>query len=513
MKGRVTQGAEISADIEETCDVCVIGSGAGGAVLAAGLVEAGLDVVMLEAGGYFTRRDFTLNQGQAFPDFYQDRGGRGTDDLAIAILQGRTVGGSTTVNWTTCFRTPERILERWRSEHGVEGLDAAELAPHFDFIEKRLNISAWPESLANNNNKALLEGARALGWEAGALKRNVRGCGNSGYCGEGCPLDAKQAMHVTFLPDAIYGGMRLYADVEAQTLELSGGRVSAVKARVLQRGAAGETGYSVTVRPKVVALSGGAINSPALLLRSGLDPSGRTGRRTFLHPVIAVVGRYEHAINPFFGAPQSVGSHHFIDRGDDEVGFFLEAAPTQPMLGSTATTSFGDELQEFMGALPHISSLIALHVDGLAPGDDGGRVTLRSDGRPSLAYPVSRRLARAMRASHEVLARIHLAAGALEAATLHHSPLRMTGEVDLKGLDKRSYGAHQHSIFSAHQMGGCAMGADPSRSVVGPDHRHHAAPNLFVVDGSVLPTALGVNPSETVYALAHRARAFVAGAV
>lgn len=513
MKGRVTHGHEISADVAEQCDVCVIGSGAGGAVLAAGLVEAGLDVVMLEAGGYYTRRDFDLHEATTFPNLYQERGGRSTADLAISVLQGRSVGGSTTINWTTCFRTPDRILEHWRSVHGLEGLDPDTLAPHFDAIEERLHIAAWPERTANENNRALLRGARALGMEAEALKRNVRGCANSGYCGVGCPVDAKQAMHVTYIPDAVHRGMRLYSDVEVRRLVTEGGQVTEVHAQVLRRHTPHDEPHRVVVTPKVVALCGGAINSPALLLRSGLDDNGRVGKRTFLHPVIAVAGQYPHRVDPYYGAPQSIGSHAHIDRGADKMGFFLEAAPMQPMLTSSASLSFGAELERFMEKLPYISSLIALHVDGLLPGDEGGTVSLRSDGRTRLDYPIGAPLQEAMRKSHEVLARIHLAAGAELVASLHEQPVEMATEDDVATLAARAYGAHEHAIFSAHQMGGCAMGPDPATSVVGPDHRHHATANLFVVDGSVLPTSLGVNPSETIYALAHRARDIVADAV
>ena len=320
MSGRSTQGPEVTADIEETCDVCVIGSGAGGGVLAAGLVEAGLDVVMLEAGGYHTRRDFDLHEQTAFPMLYQARGTRATADLSISVLQGRSVGGGTTINWTTCFRTPERILSHWQKVHGIEGLDSETLRPHFEAVEERLHIQTWPEAQANANNRRLLEGCRKLGYEAAPLRRNVKGCANSGFCGMGCPVDGKQSQHVTSIPDAVAAGMRLYSDVEVRTLSQEGGRIATVDGVVMQRGADKDTVHRVKVRPKVVALCGGAINSPMVLLRSGLDPNKRVGRRTFLHPVVALAGVYDEVISPYFGAPQSIGSHHFIDRGADKYG-------------------------------------------------------------------------------------------------------------------------------------------------------------------------------------------------
>ena len=169
----IVAGNERPARVELACDVCIVGSGAGGATLAAGLAQRGLNVVMLEEGGHHTSRDFVGKEGVNYPMLYQERGTRATADLAFTILQGRSVGGGTTVNWTTCFRTPDRVLEHWRSAHGIEGLDPAALAPHFDAVEARLGIQPWSEDLINENNRVLLDGARKLGWSAEILRRNL----------------------------------------------------------------------------------------------------------------------------------------------------------------------------------------------------------------------------------------------------------------------------------------------------------------------------------------------------
>jgi choline dehydrogenase-like flavoprotein len=504
--------AELGSDRVETADVAVVGSGAGGAVLAAGLAERGLRVVVLEEGSHHTSKDFRrVDEAWSVPSLYQERGTRATADLAITILQGRSVGGGTTVNWTTCFRTPDRILAHWRDHHGLS-LTSEALAPHFAAVEARLGIAVWDELPPNPNNAALARGADALGLSWHRTRRNVRGCQNSGLCGYGCPFDAKQAMGITYVADAVAAGAMVLADVRAQRLVIEGGRVVGVEGLVMDPLRDRPAGPKVTVRARVVAVCGGAINSPALLLRSGLT-RGPVGRRTFLHPVVGVMGRYDEPIEGWRGAPQTVYSHDHWDRGPDEIGWFLEAAPVQPMLSAVSAPLTGNALVETMRSLGHVSSLLAIHVDGLLPGDDGGTVSLRRDGRVRVDYPIGPRLQRAFRAAHEVLARAHLAAGAREVATLHREPLRLTSEADLPRLDDRPYGALEHAVFTAHQMGGCAMGPDPATSVVDPDLRHHDVPNLFVVDGSVLPTALGVNPSETIYGLAHRAREVVAAAV
>lgn len=508
MAGQVIRGKDLDKAITLDCDLCVIGTGAGGAVVAARAAEAGRKVVILEAGGLFRRDRFKMQESEAFPDLYQDRGTRQTADKAITVLQGRSVGGGTTINWTTCFRTPESILDHWRKQHGIKSWTSAALVPHFEAVETRLNIEAWPEALANQNNKKLLEGARSLGWQAGPTRRNVRGCVNSGYCGMGCPVDAKQAMQITYISDAVADGATLVTDCHVHRLERDGEQIRAVIGEAMEEASEEGRAHRVTVLPQKVVVAGGALNSPALLLASDLDANDRVGKRTFLHPVIGVAGRYREPVQAFYGAPQSITSHQFAEPKAGEVGFFLETAPVHPALVASVFSGFGKELEDQMASLDHMGIMIALHIDGLLPGDEGGRVHL-SQGRPSLHYPISPALARAFKASHQRLAELTLAAGAEEAQSLHLEPVKMRQKDDVRRLTHKPYGALQHPIFSAHQMGGCAMGPDPKTSVVDERLKIHGLANAYVVDGSVLPTSLGVNPSETIYGMAHRATEWI----
>jgi choline dehydrogenase-like flavoprotein len=481
--------------------------------LAARLTAAGLRVVMLEEGGYYTRNEFSLNEGVAFPMLYQEQGARATDDLAIVILQGRNVGGGTTVNWTTCFRTPEHILEHWRVQYGVEGIDKQTLAPHFEKIEARLNIHEWPKELVNANNDTLRRGCEALGWQVELLRRNVKGCADSGYCGFGCPVDAKQAMHLTFIPDALAAGLTLCANTHATHFELDGQRIVAVHANVLHPDREVQTGATLRVKAKVFVSSAGAINGPALLLRSGLNHNGRVGSRTLLHPVCSVSGVYPHPIRAWYGAPQSVASHQFVDRGEDKVGFFMEVPPFHPMLAATAGRGFGHLHATIMRKLEHVSPVIAICVDGLGPHAPGGQVSLRPDGRPKISYTIGPAMQEAFRAAHHAITELHFAAGCTEVYSLHEETITLRSLADRPLLDKAPYGNLDLAVFSAHQMGGCAMGTDPEQSVVDSTLRHHHVPNLFIVDGSVFPTALGVNPSLSIYGLASLASENVGNAV
>jgi choline dehydrogenase-like flavoprotein len=504
MTGKIWTASDREGGVTLDCDVCIVGSGAGGAVAASVLCRRGLSVVLLEAGGHFQRDDFDLDERKAYTQFYQDRGLRTTADAAITVLQGKSVGGGTTVNWTTCFRTPDRVLSIWAERFGIHGLSPADLAPHFDAMEQRLSIRPWSADLANANNRVILRGCEALGLETKAVSRNVLGCANSGYCGLGCPYDAKQGMLLTTLPDAVAAGLQLIPRARVQRIEMSGGRAVGVHAEVLHEASDRPTGDRIAVRARVTVLAGGAINSPALLLRSGLDVNDRVGKRTFLHPVVSMTGVYAERIEGYFGAPQSITSHAFVDRGKD-MGYFIETAPLQPMLAASALCKIGPAQGEFMRQLPNLSALIALMVDGLDPDADGGTISLHSDGRPIIDYAISSELVEGFRDAHVRLAEIHLAAGAVEAISLHREPISVRNSADLKTLREAPFGAHQHSVFSAHQMGGCAMGGDADRSVVDVEHQVRGTQGLYVIDGSVLPTSLGVNPSETIYALAHRA--------
>ena len=510
--GAIISGSQVQNDLDLTPDVCIVGSGAGGAVLAEGLVSRGRSVVMLEEGGYHTKAEFDMQERRAFTSLYQEQGGRATGDQSIAILQGRAVGGSTVVNWASCFRTPDRILRHWESAHGVTGLTAEVLRPHFEAVEKRLNIQPWPLDQVNLNNRVLWDGAKKLGFSAGLIPRNVRGCFNSGYCGMGCPVDAKQSMHLTFLPDAVEKGLILYANCRAERVQMGGKRVEAVYGVVMDPHADRLTARRIVIRPKAAVLSGGAINTPALLLKSGINARGQVGKRTWLHPVVTMAARFEQPIEPFYGAPQSVYSHHHWERGPGKLGFFLEASPIHPMLASTALGGFGTTHRGLMARLSTVNALIALTVDGLTPQESGGTVSVRPDGRPRLDYPLTSFHFEAFREACKVMARIQFAAGALEVVSAHAEPVRMRTEADLSKLDAAPWEPLRINVFSAHLMGGSCIGKDPAKSVVDSTLRVHGAENLFVVDGSVFPTSLGVNPSETIYGIAHWAAEHIAAA-
>ena len=515
MSGRIVTGDELTHDQKVDCDVCIVGSGSGGAWLAHELCVKGLNVVLVEEGGYHTRREFELKEKFAFPNLYQELGARTTDDLAIAVLQGRSVGGGTTVNWCSSFRTPKRVLDFWKAHHGIDTLSEETLSPHWEAIERRLHIAEWPLEKVNANNRVLWDGLGKLGYERGLIRRNVNNCVNLGYCGMGCPIDAKQSMLVTVLPDAVEKGLTLYANASARRVEWDGRKAKRVICDVQDPSTDRPKNVSLSISARVIAVSGGALNSPALLLRSGLPADGRVGTRTWLHPVIVSLAEFDHDVRAFEGAPQSVFSHHFLDRRPDKLGFFLEVPPVHPMLAAVIGMFSGDALGEWLGRFPRLNAMIGLTVDGFLPEETGGTVRLRDGAyqRLSFKYALGEKNWEAFKEANKEVAKIQFAAGARRVMSLHSPGVELESVDQLNKLDDAPWEPLRVRIASAHQMGGCAMGKDPNRSVVDPTCRYHGLDNLFVVDGSVLPTSLGVNPQETIFGIARWAAAGVAAAV
>lgn len=488
------------------CDVLIIGSGAGGGITAELLSQSGLKVLIIEEGPLKTSRDFTQNEAEAYASLYQEGGARQSADRAISILQGRCVGGSTVVNYTTSFRTPESTLAHWRDELGLKDITSSALQDSFALVEQRLHITPWEVPL-NPNNLLLEKGLIAAGLNAGRIKRNVKGCWNLGSCGLGCPTNAKQSMLVTTIPSALQRGAVLAHHLRAEKFVYAQGKIQHLVAQPVQ-GSGDPAGETVSIQAKHYVLAAGGINSPALLLRSDTpDPADLIGRRTFLHPVAFSAGRFEEPIEAWAGAPQTVYTDDFVGKNprNPGIGFKIEAIPLHPGLASILFGGVGQTLLQRFQAYGHTQMLHGLLRDGFEPESQGGRVHLNLDGSPLLHYPLSDHVKHGFKRAWLAMAKIQFAAGAQEVLPLHEQarPYTTLAEAQER-IHALSDVAHHLGAGSAHVMGGCAMGAEPDKGVVDQRGRHWSIKNLSIHDGSVLPTSVGANPQLTIYGLAHR---------
>lgn len=502
----IIRGSDIKVPVRESADVCIIGSGCGGGAAAKILSEAGRNVIVLEEGGHFTAKEFDASEQTAYQNLYQQRAGQATDDLGVTILQGRCVGGSSTVAWTTSLRTPEFVLEAWKRDHGVAGLSAKELDPYFSRVEQYLNVHAEPEENHNPNNRIILDGARRLGYRAAANGRNTKDCVKAGACGLGCPFGAKMSVDVTYIPDALKAGATLFANARANSITLAG-KYKKVSGTVFDPESR-KPKTDFIIEAPVVVVSGSAINSPVLLLKSNLgNSSGEVGRNLTLHLTSAIIGLYEKIIYPAGGIPQSAMCDEFLNKNGDDGGYWLEAVPVHPALAGLSLPGFGASHRAMMTLFPHIGATIVL----VKETDSSGRVTVNDHGRASISYTLRSKDRSYLQQALAMAARVHFAAGATKVMTLHARPTEIATPKEIENkLASADWDMNDLALFSAHPLGTCRMGSDPARSVVDSHGQSHDVKGLFVIDGSMLPTSLGVNPQMTILAVAEKSADWLA---
>ena len=497
----ITKLLERGGDLEERAEVCVIGSGGGGAVVAAEIASAGHDVVLLEQGHYWTKADFTQHEDQMLPRLFEEAGMRQTMDGAIVILQGRNVGGSTVHNLCYAFRTPDPILAMWEQEHGLPGLTPEALRPCFERVERSLKVKPILEQEVNELNRRIRAGAEKLGYSGFVTKHNREACVQSGYCILGCSYDAKQSMLVTYVPRADAAGARIYANARAERIEAGSERLKTVTGSVVDQ--SGRAMGRVRVQAPIVVLAAGAINSPDLWLRSGLpNGSGQVGRNLHLHPACMVAGFYEQPINAYRGIPQSYYVDQFIHlESDPHSGYVLMPIAGFPVLTSVALPGFGRAHSRQMRDFSKLGGLLVLLHDRSAGHVESGS----SPGRPKIYYslePDDRRLlAEGLVHSAEVLF-----AGGAQRCLVPFLPdaLDLGPGDDLGAITKRGVREGEIVLNSTHPQSTLRMGGDPKSSVVNAFGESHEVPGLFVADMSVFPTSLGAPPQITTAALADR---------
>ena len=500
--------AALTVGITLKADVVVIGSGAGGAVAAARFAESGREVVILEEGEYLRAPDFNENEGAMMPRLFADQAMRTTTDASVTLLQGGAVGGGTTVNWMMMLRPPDYVLDEWSRKLGIPGFSMTDLAPHLDRVEREVHARTAPADAHSPSNLAILNGAQALDWSAKTGMINAKGCVRAGTCSLGCRYDAKQGGLLTYLPRAFAKGARLLAGTSVERIEIierdqPSRRAAPPIKRVLATMRDPHTGDArgrIEIRAPVVVLAAGAVGTPVILQRSGLGGGG-VGRYLRLHPTTAVMGHYAHETYPLAGIPQTALCDEFINR-DGGYGFWIECAPLQPALASAALQGFGAEHSEFMRRLKNTVPFIVLVRDGSGTDASMGSVSLDRRGRTRVSHRLTPADRENLRLGIEAAARLQLAAGALEAVSLHSPTLRARDEAGLLAMRMASVSPNRVALFTAHVNGTCRLGVRPATSGCSPTGERHGVRGLYVMDGSLLPTAPGVNPQWTIMAMA-----------
>jgi choline dehydrogenase-like flavoprotein len=497
----IIQGSNVNRSIFEKADACIVGSGAGGAVLALELAERGFTVILLEKGGYHPRQDFNQKEQDMIPLLYKNCGLQFTLPTGIAVAQGSCVGGSTVVNDAVCFRTPDTVLGWWEDQYKVENISPAIMKSFFQKVEPKISVSEVQPYELNKNNLVLKRGSEKLGWESAPNMRNCKNCRQCGLCQLGCYYGTKQSMLETYIADVekIHGNtVKIYSDATAQSIvKNSGNAVSGVKATV--RGRDGR-GFDLKVKSKIVMVSGGTIASSELLLRSNLNVNGMVGLGVAIHPSPAIIGDFQEEINGHEGIPMAYHCDEFSVLKTGKRGYMLESIFLAPYQFSLPLPGFQYDEKQMMSRYSHYALIGSLLHDASV-----GNVFLGGPLGTILEYQLAPEDAAMMLEGMKSAARVLFAAGATQVITSHKKKTVLNSENDLHVIDERGSNPSAMNVGSAHPQGGNRMGGDAKTSVVDSYSRVNGFQNLFVCDASVFPTSIGVNPQLTVMALATRA--------
>jgi len=482
-------------------DAVVIGSGAGGAPVAARLAEAGAQVVLLEAGPRLETSELTGDEGEMTRRLYTLAQAAGS---GLSIYAGQCVGGSTLINDALCWRTPPEVLAAWREEHGLAELTDAAFEPFLDEAWGDLGATPTDRAHVNRNAHALAVGAARLGWANEAMPRSVRGCANLGLCNFGCPSGAKQSTLRTYMPRAERAGAQVVADARVERIELASGAVRAVEATLVDTLSRRPKG-ALRVEAPLVVVAAGVLGTAPLLLRSGI--AGRVGGGVQVHTSLHVTARFAQPVHAYYGPTMAWAVTQFSDvHGHAGPGYMIENTAVHPVSTASALPGFGREHESRMARLPFLARALVVLRDRAR-----GRITLDGDGGGALALTLEPDDRRRLHDGMLAIARLYLAAGAREVILPidGSAPIRSASELDAMAggsLDPRAASL----LYAVHLFGGAAMGGDASGAPCDAFGRVRGVRGLVVSDAASLPSNTGVNPQVTVVANALRIGAALA---
>ncbi len=466
-------------------DAVVVGSGAGGAMVARTLARAGLETVIVEEGSRHSVEEFrSVHPLERFATLYRDGGSTVALGVPPVILPiGRGVGGTTLVNSGTCYRTPKSVLLRWRDEFGATLADPESFDPLLDDVEETFQVAPVPMEVMGRNGALLIEGASKLGWKTGPLRRNAPGCDGCCQCAIGCPRNAKFGVHLNALPQACQAGAKILSEAKVEHVILEGRRAVGILAFR-------PDGSKLEIRAPIVVLCAGATETPLLLRRSSLGKHPRIGRNLALHPALAAAGRFEERVLPWHGVLQSAGIEEFHE--SDSI--LIEATSTPPGMGSMAFPGLGKELMDQIRDADHLVTVGAMVGD-----EPAGRV--HGSTKAVLSYSLTKRDASRLIKAIGIMAQALFAAGAKEVLTGIPGAMFIDSPDEIAPALEKARPKDLH-LAAFHPTGTVAMGSDPARCPVDPSGCLRGVSGLWIADASVLPSCPEVNPQMSIMAMA-----------
>ncbi len=488
----IIDGRTVGRDLKLEADVVIIGSGAGGAPAAYHLSRAGKRVIVVEEGGHFTSKTFNGDSYEMVKLMYRDAGATmAIGNTGVLIPLGRTLGGTTTINSGTMFRTPEEVLKEWQKDYGIKNITGEVLAPYFDEVEEITHTMEVPWELMGRNNQLFAMGAEKLGLHGFPLRRNMKNCEGSGICPFGCPRDAKQSMHLTYIPLSEEYGTTYYTYAHAEKILIKNSKATGISGYFLQgRYGVERSPYKFEIHAPVVIVSAGSIYTPLLLKKNGVGrASGMVGKNLRIHPAAKVMGFFEEDLESWKGIPQAYCVDEFAEEGIIFEGFWLP-----PSMLSIALPAFGRDIKKMMMNYNHLAGFgIMVHDTSV------GNIKYIGD-TPVITYRMNERDLNNFRKAIKIASEVYFAAGAKKIYPPIFSLEEIPDPSQLDTIDRIKLKPDMLELSAFHPMGTARMGNDPREAVVDENLETYEVLNLFVMDASIFPTSLGVNPQESIMA-------------
>ena len=483
-------------------DTVIIGSGCGGGTIAeelSDLCNGGEGIVVLERGPKFQVHEFTGNELEMAQMLYAERGGFLNKEKTMTLAFVYARGGTTKVYTGTSLLPEECVIDRWN----VPGLTLDDIKRRAKKYIAANNIHLLPKHLINENNRLFFEGCRKLGLDVKQFPLNIKGCQGSGFCNLGCPNGAKQGTDEVQLLLAEERGVKVVTRCEVLQIDIEG---KAVIAEVTRKSEGGKGDHSpwepgmYRIQANRIVVSAGVVNTPAILLRSGLgEKLPLLGHGLTCHPAIIAIAKHNRDITNFVGHPKS----YYLDHAERK-RYVLETCMYFPFTTAKSMTGFGEQHSAFMNDFSRLQMILILACDTIDPHN---RITIDKNGKPVVHYRFTPEVVQGLVQGSITSAKIFFAAGAERA----HIPVANPPLVEAKDIDRieeiatvRNFKAGKISVFAAHFQGGCGMGRTARDSVTDAYGRVHGIPGLYVGDASLFPNALGINPHLTIMAVANR---------
>lgn len=506
MTKNVFEYTDISSDRTITTQVCVIGTGCGGATVAKKLTDQGLDVVMIERGGYYHAGTMDQRELNMAGKISAEHNFATSHDGGNLLASGANVGGASVHYWADSYRTPAEKLEQWQDQYDIDGHTLEDLNPAFDELEQNLNIHEARDPYFNRMNHLFREASNVLGWHGHRVPQARKYCQKSGHCMQGCLYNAKQSQMVTHIPQALEQGARLYSDAQAQSLDIVNGKVRSLTVAMIDRKTNRPSGISLKVVADRFVVAAGGFNSAYFLMQQGLkDRLPALGKHFSMNPSTMVHGLYEEDIVLWRNIPAAWGideyrRRRYQDGRYREGGYLLMPNQVQPALLAAMLPGFGVDHQEIMGQLPKVGGTISW-IDDVE--DELGEIRMTDKGNREIFYeygPITRAV---LKDSIRKQAELQFAVGAQKLIIAGHQGITLNSMADIGKLESLEVSAGGLMLASPHPGGGCRMGKDPKTTVVDSQHKVHGIENLYVSDSSVFPNSTSLDPSLSIMAFSY----------